>query len=135
MSSAIDPLDEYGFDNDERSNPKRWGGVTLAGVLIIALFFGVFAVWAWLAPLGSGAIAQGNLQVDSNQKTVQHLEGGSRSRSGPGRHVGGAGPDPAGTGTRPHEVDCEQQFLANKGRRLVCWPTRRGDEILFSTPS
>ncbi len=136
MSSAIDPLDEYGFDNDERSNPKRWGGVTLAGVLIIALFFGVFAVWAWLAPLGSGAIAQGNLQVDSNQKTVQHLEGGIVKsilvRDGMLVEQDQILLELEPTRSRM-EVDLlEQQFLANKGAEARLLAERdEDDEILF----
>ena len=47
-----------------------------AGLLIIALFFGGFGGCAALAPLESAAIAQGVVIVESNRKTVQHLEGG-----------------------------------------------------------
>lgn len=47
-----------------------------AGLIIIALFFGGFGGWAALAPLESAAIAQGVVIVESNRKTVQHLEGG-----------------------------------------------------------
>jgi len=69
------PTDDFYGSNDVK-NPKSWRWVVVLGFLIILIFFGVFGVWAALAPLGSGAIAQGQLQVDSNQKTVQHLEGG-----------------------------------------------------------
>ena len=48
----------------------------LAGIAIIGLFLGGFGGWAALAPLESAAIAQGVVSVDSNRKTVQHLEGG-----------------------------------------------------------
>ncbi len=48
----------------------------VAGILVIALFFGVFGGWAALAPLDSAAIAPGVVIVDTNRKTVQHLEGG-----------------------------------------------------------
>jgi HlyD family type I secretion membrane fusion protein len=47
-----------------------------SGLLIIFLFFGCFLGWAALAPLDSAAVASGSLIVDSNRKTVQHLEGG-----------------------------------------------------------
>ena len=40
------------------------------------LFFGGFGVWAALAPIDSAAIAPGSVRIDSNRKTVQHLEGG-----------------------------------------------------------
>ncbi len=49
--------------------------VTL-GFMIIILFFGVFGVWATVAPLESAAVAMGVVSVDSQRKTIQHLEGG-----------------------------------------------------------
>lgn len=48
----------------------------MTGLLIIFLFFGVLGLWSLLAPLQSAAIAQGVLAVDSQRKTIQHLEGG-----------------------------------------------------------
>jgi len=48
----------------------------LAGAVIIFVFFGIFGTWAALAPLNSAAIAAGVVNVESNRKTVQHLEGG-----------------------------------------------------------
>lgn len=48
----------------------------LVGVLAVTLFFGVLGSWAALAPLQSAAIAPGELSVNSQRKTVQHLEGG-----------------------------------------------------------
>lgn len=50
---------------------------TLAfGWITIAILFGGFGTWASRAPLTSAAIAQGTVVVDSNRKSVQHLEGG-----------------------------------------------------------
>jgi HlyD family type I secretion membrane fusion protein len=46
------------------------------GLAVLALFFGVLGGWAALAPLTSAAVASGVVKVDSNRKTVQHLEGG-----------------------------------------------------------
>jgi HlyD family type I secretion membrane fusion protein len=46
------------------------------GFIIVFLFFGVFMGWAAFAPLGSAAIAPGVVSVESNRKTIQHLEGG-----------------------------------------------------------
>jgi len=48
----------------------------IAGLTVIAVFFVGFGVWAALAPLESAAIAPGIVVVDSNRKTIQHLEGG-----------------------------------------------------------
>ncbi|MBO6560732.1 MAG: HlyD family type I secretion periplasmic adaptor subunit [Nisaea sp.] len=75
MSNAANDLNDA-FELSEAENPKAWRPVVWAGFVVLLLFFGGFGLWAALAPLGSGAIAQGQLQVSSNQKTVQHLEGG-----------------------------------------------------------
>ena len=48
----------------------------IIGCLIIALFFGALGGWAALAPLESAAIAPGEVTIDTNRKTIQHLEGG-----------------------------------------------------------
>ncbi|RED49853.1 HlyD family type I secretion periplasmic adaptor subunit [Aestuariispira insulae] len=58
-----------------RKKPKI-GGVILFGILVGFGFVGGSLVWAALAPLTSAAIASGVITVDSNVKTVQHLEGG-----------------------------------------------------------
>lgn len=47
-----------------------------AGYAIIFLGLGVFGTWAATAPLASGVVAGGTLSVESNRKTIQHLEGG-----------------------------------------------------------
>jgi HlyD family secretion protein/epimerase transport system membrane fusion protein len=50
---------------------------TLAcGWIVIGVLFGGFGTWASIAPLTSAAIAPGTVVVDSNRKSVQHLEGG-----------------------------------------------------------
>ncbi len=46
------------------------------GIAVIAAFFGGFGTWAALAPLESAAIAPGSVRIETNRKTVQHLEGG-----------------------------------------------------------
>lgn len=46
------------------------------GVLIFVLVFGVFGIWASIAPLDGAAVASGLVTVKSYKKTVQHLEGG-----------------------------------------------------------
>jgi len=54
----------------------RISGLVRAGIATVFLFFGVFGAWAALAPLSSAALAPGVVKVDTNRKTVQHLEGG-----------------------------------------------------------
>ncbi len=46
------------------------------GGAIVALFFGVFGAWAAFAPLESAAVARGVISVETQRKTIQHLEGG-----------------------------------------------------------
>jgi len=50
--------------------------IIAAGFVIITVLVGAFATWAALAPLSSAVLAQGVVKVDTNRKTVQHLEGG-----------------------------------------------------------
>ena len=47
-----------------------------AGYITLLLTFGVFGTWAATAPLASAVVAAGTVSVESNRKTVQHLEGG-----------------------------------------------------------
>ena len=49
----------------------------LTGLLIIAIMFGGLGTWAALASLTGAIIAPGVVIVDSNRKTIQHLQGGS----------------------------------------------------------
>jgi HlyD family type I secretion membrane fusion protein len=140
MSDTKDivPVDDL-FALKEEANPKRWRGVTVIGFVIIFIFFGIFGIWAAFAQLGSGAIASGQLQVDSNQKTVQHLEGGIIRRI----HVRNGDVVPAGkillelddTRVRVEFDLLEQQYLANLGMqaRLVAERDRKREVTFPST--
>ncbi|MCA8881313.1 MAG: HlyD family type I secretion periplasmic adaptor subunit [Rhodobacteraceae bacterium] len=55
--------------------PFGWRPV-LAGFGVIAVFVGGMGAWLTLAPIESAVVAPGVVGVDSNVKTVQHLEGG-----------------------------------------------------------
>ncbi|MFA7430612.1 MAG: HlyD family type I secretion periplasmic adaptor subunit [Rhodospirillaceae bacterium] len=46
------------------------------GMAIVVVFFGLGGAWAASAELSSAAVAHGRVTVDSNRKTIQHLEGG-----------------------------------------------------------
>lgn len=46
------------------------------GIVLSILLFGVFGMWAALWPLATGAVAPGKVVLDTNRKTIQHLEGG-----------------------------------------------------------
>lgn len=60
-------------DEKKRFSPKPY---IAAGYITLLLTFGVFGTWAATAPLASAVVASGTVSVESNRKTVQHLEGG-----------------------------------------------------------
>ncbi|WP_374650955.1 HlyD family type I secretion periplasmic adaptor subunit [Dongia sp.] len=48
----------------------------ILGLAVVFIGFGGFLLWGLLASLDRAAIADGTVVVDSNKKSVQHLEGG-----------------------------------------------------------
>ena len=46
------------------------------GISVVAIFFGGLICWSAWAPLDSAAVAPGVVSLDTNRKTIQHLEGG-----------------------------------------------------------
>src|SRR5690349_13894678 len=63
-------------DGEDRPASDAADRYILAGLIIIAIFFGGFGTWAVTAPLNSAVVAQGVVKVEGNRKSVQHLEGG-----------------------------------------------------------
>jgi HlyD family type I secretion membrane fusion protein len=53
-----------------------WRRVILLGHIVLAGSLGVFLFWAVAARLDGAAVAPGIVSVETNRKTVQHLEGG-----------------------------------------------------------
>src|SRR5215471_5351713 len=49
---------------------------SVAGWVILAIFFGGFGTWAATAPLNGAVVANAVVKVQGNRKSVQHLEGG-----------------------------------------------------------
>lgn len=61
------------------ANDGRYAGdrrLIGTGIAIVLAVFGVFSTWAALAPLHGAVIVAGTVVVESERKTVQHLEGG-----------------------------------------------------------
>ncbi|MGL5138057.1 MAG: HlyD family type I secretion periplasmic adaptor subunit, partial [Beijerinckiaceae bacterium] len=58
------------------SPASRLRGPMMAATSIVSIFVFGFGAWAFYAPIESAAIALGTVEVESNRKTVQHLEGG-----------------------------------------------------------
>ena len=50
--------------------------IIMAGMLIVLVFFGIGGTWVSLAQISGAVIASGEVRVDTERKTVQHLEGG-----------------------------------------------------------
>ena len=61
---------------EEPSYPTSCRRILVVGWVVIGILFGGVGTWAGLAPLSRAAIAPGTVVVDSNRKSVQHLEGG-----------------------------------------------------------
>ena len=57
------------FDEDTKK-PIR------LGLYVLLIGFGLFLLWAALAPLDEGVPAQGIVSIDTKKKTLQHLTGG-----------------------------------------------------------
>ncbi|MBR0786905.1 HlyD family type I secretion periplasmic adaptor subunit [Bradyrhizobium iriomotense] len=50
--------------------------ISLAGWVIVAVFFGGIGAWALTAPLNGAVVANAVVKVEGNRKSVQHLDGG-----------------------------------------------------------
>jgi HlyD family type I secretion membrane fusion protein len=56
--------------------PTRVRAIVLAGLSLVVLMFIGIGGWGATAPLASAVIAIGKVEVDTNRKAVQHLDGG-----------------------------------------------------------
>lgn len=65
-----------GADQGGQADRPPTRGAFRTGMAIVVIFFGIGGGWAATADLSSAAVAHGRVTVDSNRKTVQHLEGG-----------------------------------------------------------
>jgi len=50
--------------------------IIIIGLLIILVFFGIGGTWVTLAEITGAVITPGEVRIDTERKTVQHLEGG-----------------------------------------------------------
>lgn len=62
---------------EERAKRISLFGPILIGILTLVIGFGGFTAWAMVTELSSAARASGRVVVESNTKTVSHLEGGT----------------------------------------------------------
>lgn len=61
---------------EETELSLRSDKIVFWGSMIVLSAFGTFLGWAIFAPLKEAVVAQGTVVLESNRKTVQHLEGG-----------------------------------------------------------
>lgn len=59
--------------NSAIENPRS---IIRQGMAVILLFFGVLGAWAFWGEISGAVVAPGKIKVESERKTVQHLEGG-----------------------------------------------------------
>ena len=74
--------EEVGLSQDAADEKKELQAllnrdvVMRRGIIVIVIALGGFLAWATLAPLTEGVVAMGTVVVDTEHKTIQHLEGG-----------------------------------------------------------
>ncbi|MEF3168411.1 MAG: HlyD family type I secretion periplasmic adaptor subunit [Deltaproteobacteria bacterium] len=61
---------------DKRLTAPEPSKISRIGLLILAVCFGGFVLWAFLAHIQGAVMAHGVVIVESKRKTIQHLEGG-----------------------------------------------------------
>lgn len=79
VSERFDSVANYivPTNTEEEKAPENIArGAILFGVVMMFFIFGIFGLWASIAPLDSAAIAPGKVVLDSSRKTIDHLEGG-----------------------------------------------------------
>lgn len=68
IQPSVPPIESYREDNA--------GPYVALGLMVVLLFFGGLVAWSVTASIGGAVIAPGTLAVESNRKSVEHLEGG-----------------------------------------------------------
>ncbi len=61
---------------EERKSQVSWHRVAVAGYVLIFVTFGVVGGWAAVTKIDRAVAAPGVVAIETNRKTVQHLEGG-----------------------------------------------------------
>ncbi|GAT75970.1 alkaline protease secretion protein AprE [Ehrlichia ruminantium] len=76
IDDIINFLFKYNKKDTSNEVLKISWGPLFTGFIVILLFFGVFGIWAAVAPLDGSVVAQGEVISSSEKQIVQHLEGG-----------------------------------------------------------
>lgn len=69
LPTAAEARAEY----EEIENPRK---IIRQGMLVIFFFFGILGVWAFFGHIQGAVIGVGRIKIETERKTIQHLEGG-----------------------------------------------------------
>jgi len=69
------PVSQFAVEDTLPERPDAAGASKVGGVVLLA-FFGLLAGWSYWAPLTEAAVAEGEIRVEGQRRTVSHLEGG-----------------------------------------------------------
>ena len=64
------------FDQEDDDGIEPFAPVIRQGVTVIFLFFGILGGWAVFGEISGAVVVPGTIKIDTERKTVQHLEGG-----------------------------------------------------------
>ncbi|MBO4369256.1 MAG: HlyD family type I secretion periplasmic adaptor subunit [Desulfovibrio sp.] len=59
--------------SDDIEDPHK---IIRQGLFVIAFFFGIMGLWAAVGKISGAVVAPGKIKIETERKTVQHLEGG-----------------------------------------------------------
>ncbi|QEP44769.1 HlyD family type I secretion periplasmic adaptor subunit [Ectothiorhodospiraceae bacterium BW-2] len=64
------------MENNQKLPAIDDGKYIAIGIFALVIVFGVIGLWSALAPMDSGVMISGQVEVEANNKIIQHLEGG-----------------------------------------------------------
>lgn len=59
--------------HDSVENPRK---IITQGLIVVFLFFGILGTWSVFGEISGAVVAPGKVKIETERKTVQHLEGG-----------------------------------------------------------
>ncbi|MEG1609689.1 MAG: HlyD family type I secretion periplasmic adaptor subunit [Bilophila sp.] len=80
-TKAISPADLKDAEKKKARKDHREGiedphRIIRQGLVVIFLFFGVLGMWATFSEISGAVVGQGKVKIETERKTIQHLEGG-----------------------------------------------------------
>lgn len=75
-STAIRPITSKIEKEQEGRDIEDPNRIIRQGLLVVGIFFGSFFFWAFFGEIHGAVVAPGTIRIESQRKTVQHLEGG-----------------------------------------------------------